>query len=80
MSGDDVLYVVDTSDLGIRDLVPLPSRLFQACPRGRPIGLPTTGRPWTHPYDTDDGERFLIGCREEPAGQFLVLLDWVLPE
>ena len=80
MSGDDVLYVVDTSDLGIRDLVPLPSRLFQSCPRGRPTGRPTTGRPWEHPYDTDDGERFLIGCREEPAGQFLVLLDWVLPE
>ncbi len=29
---------------------------------------------------TLDGERFLISCREEPAGQFIVLLNWVLPE
>ena len=80
MSGDDVVYAVDTTDLGAKGSVSLPSRLFQACPEGRPIQLATAGTPYATPYDTRDGERFLISCRAEPAGQFIVLLNWVLPE
>ena len=76
MSGDDVVYAVDTTDLGIQGSVSLPSRLFQACPDARPIRLATGGTPYATPYDTNDGERFLISCREEPAGQFVVLLNW----
>ena len=80
MSGDDVLYAVDTANLGGREPVTLPSRLFQVCPDGRPINLATAGTPYASPYDTLDGEQFLISCREEPVSQFLVMLDWVLPQ
>ena len=76
MSGDDVLYAVDTADLGRREPVTLPSRLFQVCPDGRPVSHATGGVPYSPPYDTRDGEQFLVSCREEPVGQFLVMLDW----
>ena len=77
MSGDDVLYAVDTANLGGREPVTLPSRLFQVCPDGRPINLATAGTPYASPYDTLDGEQFLISCLEEAVGQFRVMLDWL---
>ena len=80
MSRDDNLYAVDTANLGGQDSVPLPTRLFQACPIGRPFALPAVGTPYNSTYDAQDGERFLVSCREERPGQFLVLLNWVLPE
>ena len=79
MAGDDVLYAVDTTDLGGQTSVSLPTRLFHACPDGRPITLATGGTPFQPPYHTLDGERFLISCRERPVGEFLLLLDWLLP-
>ena len=77
MSEDSGMYVVDTAGLGGQESVPLPTRLFQVCPNGTPVSLPAVGAPYSSPYHTLDGERFLVGCREEPVGQFLVLLDWV---
>ncbi len=80
LSADDVLYAVDATNLGAQASVPLPSRLFQACPGGRPMNLAATGQPYQGPYDTYDGERFLVSCRQEPVGEFLVLLDWAFSE
>ena len=77
MSEDHVLYAVDTANLGQREPVTLPSRLFQVCPDGTPLRRATAGQPYAFPYDTLDGEQFLISCREEPVDQFLVMLDWV---
>ncbi len=79
MSFDGVVYAVDTVDLGRLQPIPLPSRIFQACPEGRPIGQ-ATAVPRVPPYDSVDGERFLISCRSEPTAEFLVLLNWQLPE
>ena len=75
---EDVLYAVDTADLGGQASVSLPSRLFQACPDGslaRLAGL----SPLLAFYHTLDGERFLISCQRE-VSQFVVLLDWMVPE
>ena len=80
MSGDDVLYAVDTANLGGREPVTLPSRLFQVCPDGSPFRRATVGAPYTPAYHTIDGEQFLISCFKEPVDQFLVMLDWVFPQ
>ena len=74
---EDVLYAVDTADLGGQASVSLPSRLFQACPDGR-VGGSASILPNIAPYHTLDGERFLISCRQE-VSQFVVLLDWMFP-
>ena len=75
---EDVLYAVDTADLGGQASVSLPSRLFQACPDGRPMGFASV-LPNVASYHTLDGERFLISCQQE-VSQFVVLLDWMFPE
>jgi Tol biopolymer transport system component len=78
MTADFTLYVVDTTTLGTSDTVPLPSRLFRACPGTIPISPPTGGNAFGYNYDTQDGKRFLVNCAVEPAGRFVVLLDWPL--
>ena len=75
---EDVLYAVDTADLGGQASVSLPSRLFQACPDGRARGSASI-LPNIAPYHTLDGERFLISCQRE-VSQFVVLLDWMFPQ
>ena len=80
MSEDGGMYVVDTAGLGGQESVSLPIRLFQVCPNTTPITLPAVGQPYNTPYDTLDGQRFLISCRDTAAGQFRVLLDWAPPE
>ena len=75
---EDVLYAVDTADLGGQASVSLPSRLFQACPDGRVMSSASILLNVAS-YHTLDGERFLISCRQE-VSQFVVLLDWMFPE
>ena len=75
---EDVLYAVDTADLGGQASVSLPSRLFQACPDGRVMSFASI-LPNAAYYHTLDGERFLISCQQE-VSQFVVLLDWMFPE
>ena len=75
---EDVLYAVDTADLGGQASVSLPSRLFQACPDGRVMGSASL-LPNVASYHTLDGERFLVSCQQE-VSQFVVLLDWMFPE
>lgn len=78
MSRENFLYAVETAGLGSAGSVLSPRRLFKACPDGRPTTPAAVGAPWLPPYDTRDGERFLISCL--PAlGQFEVLLDWAWP-
>ena len=80
MSEDGGMYVVDTAGLGGQESVSLPIRLFQVCPNTTPIARPAVGAPWNAPYDTLDGQQFVIACRDAAADQFRVLLDWALPE
>ena len=80
MSEDGGMHVVDTAGLGGQESVSLPTRLFQVCPNTTPIVVPAVGSPFNTPYDTLDGQRFLISCRDAAADQFRVLLDWTLPE
>jgi hypothetical protein len=41
-----------------------------------PLDRPGRGAWWTHPFDTLDGQRFLITRGARPPGEFQVLLDW----
>ncbi|MEX2263597.1 MAG: protein kinase [Bryobacteraceae bacterium] len=76
MSGDLDLYAVSTGDLGRPGAVPAPSRLFRVCPETAPQGLPLRNQPYNYHYDTRDGRRFVIRCRAEPPGRFVVLMNW----
>ena len=79
MSRDFNLYMVSTKNLGQSTTVPLPSRLFQACPDTAPVGAPGRGALFDYAFDTNDGQRFLINCRVQPQGTYRVLLNSLTP-
>ena len=78
MSGDYTLYAVSTTALGGSAPMPLPSRLFRACPGTLPTSPPMSGSTFGYNYDTHDGKQFLVNCAVEPPGRFVVLLNWPL--
>ena len=79
MSRDFNLYAVSTKNLGASTTVPLPSRLFQACPGTAPVNPPARGSVFGYAYDTYDGQRFLINCRVQPGGTYRVLINSLMP-
>jgi hypothetical protein len=76
MSGDFRIQAVNTSTLHGPAAVPPPMALFKACPGTVPNGIPGRGEPFNQPYDTLDGQRFVLHCRAEPPGKFVVLVNW----
>ena len=78
MSGDFTLYAVNTTELGRSTAMPLPSRLFRACPGTLPLSSPMRGEMFGYNYDTHDGKQFLVNCAVERPGRFVVLLNWPL--
>jgi dipeptidyl aminopeptidase/acylaminoacyl peptidase len=78
MSGDYSLYAASTTALGGSAPMPLPSRLFRACPGTLPTSTPMGGSMFGYNYDTHDGKQFLVNCAVEPPGRFVVLLNWPL--
>ncbi len=72
---DGSIFAVDTRNLGQTDTLPTPVRLFRACAQTEPPNLETLGSP----FDTRDGQRFLVTCRLEPPGRFTVLMNWTFP-
>ena len=78
MSSDYSLYAVSTTGLGGSAPMPLPSRLFRACPGTLPAWTPMVGSPFGYNFDTHDGKQFLVNCAVEPPGRFVVLLNWPL--
>ena len=75
---DISVYAVDMRDLKrSRGLLPA-VRLFRACPdTSTPSAL--SGAPWNYFYDTIDGQRFLVNCREQRPGRLGVVLNWTMP-
>jgi Tol biopolymer transport system component len=76
LSPDYGLNAVDMRELGRSSGVPQPMRLFQACRGTGPAAIAGTGNTYLYPFDTHDGQRFLIDCRVQPPGQYRVLLHW----
>jgi serine/threonine protein kinase len=72
MAPDGAINAVDTRDLGREETLPPPVQLFPTCPEARP-------QRDSPPFDTRDGERFLVNCLVEPPGRFTVLTNWTLP-
>ena len=68
------LYAVSTRNLGQSTTIPLPSRLFRACPATAPA-IPGGGSVYGYVFDTHDGQRFLVSCRVEPQGRYRVLVN-----
>jgi hypothetical protein len=79
MTGDSSIYAADIRGLGRTAAIPLPVRLFQACPGTGAVGPPLAGIPYTYAFDTHDGKKFLVVCRAEPNGRFTVLTNWRFP-
>ena len=79
MSADSAIYAADTRGLGRADTVPPPVRLFQACGAAGAMAPPLSGQPYNYAFDTNDGKKFLVVCRAEPAGRFTVLMNAKLP-
>jgi hypothetical protein len=75
MSGDSAINSVDTRNLGRSGTMPAPVRLFQACPGTSPHLAPLTYQSYSYPYDTHDGQTFLVNCRTHPSGRYVVLLN-----
>jgi hypothetical protein len=78
MSDDRIIYAVNTKDLGRASAPPLPARLFAACAGKGLTSPPGAGVSYDNPFDTHDGQRFLVNCTVEPPGKFLVLMNWPL--
>jgi serine/threonine protein kinase len=77
MTRDFTVNAVSTMDLGRSNQAPVASRLFQACPGTAPVDAPMTGQAFGYAFDTRDGQRFLVNCRVEPVGKYLVLMNWL---
>jgi Tol biopolymer transport system component len=75
MSPDSAINSVDLANLRSTSTVPAPVKLFRACPQTVPFGAVGTNAPYLYPFDTRDGNRFVINCRVSAPGQFVVLLD-----
>jgi Tol biopolymer transport system component len=77
MTPDSVIHAVDVRTLGQAGATPAASRLFEACPETNPANRALAGASYNTPFDTHDGQRFLVTCRVQPAGRYLVLLNWL---
>ena len=75
MTADSGINSVDTRNLGRSGTTPVPVRLFQACPGTSPHLAPLTNQSYGYPYDTHDGQTFLVNCRTRPSGRYVVLLN-----
>ena len=75
MTADSGINSVDTRNLGRPGATPAPFRLFQACPDTSPHVAPLTNQSYGYPYDTHDGQKFLVNCRTRPSGRYVVVLN-----
>jgi len=75
MTADSGINAVDTRNLGRSGSPPAPVRLFQACPDTSPHLAPLTNQSYGYPYDTHDGQKFLVNCRTHKSGSYVVLLN-----
>jgi Tol biopolymer transport system component len=75
MSPEFDIEAVSIRNLGRSDETPTPVRLFKACPQTAPVDPPMTGQTFGWPFDTRDGQKFLVNCRVQPAGRYVVLLN-----
>jgi Tol biopolymer transport system component len=76
MTANSDIVAVDTRGLGRSRTVPRPSRVFHPCEGARVQSLPLTGASYNPPYDTLDGQRFLVACQSEARAKVTVLLNW----
>ena len=79
MKADSSIYSVDTRNLDHSDVTPAPLRLFKACPDTGPYLPPLTRQSYGYAFDTHDGQKFLVNCRAQQAGRYVVLLNALSP-
>jgi serine/threonine protein kinase len=79
MTADFSIYSVNARNLGRADATPPPVRLFKACPGTAPYLPPLTAQSYSFAFDTRDGQKFLVNCRAQQAGRYVVLLNALSP-
>jgi Tol biopolymer transport system component len=67
------IFAVDMRNLGRTKTLSTPVPLFRVCPGTQPLHD-------SPPFDTRDGQQFLVNCLVEPPGQFTVLMNWTFPK
>jgi serine/threonine protein kinase len=80
MSDDATIHAVSTAGLRIGGPVARPQVLFRPCPGSAPQSPPMSAAFWGNPYDTLDGKRFIVDCTLRPPREFVVLMNWPLPQ
>ena len=81
MTRDSVIHVVDVRTLGQIGTTPVSSRLFEACPDTNPASRAQTGASFNPPFDTRDGQRFLVNTVSDgpAAAPIILVLNWKPP-
>jgi serine/threonine-protein kinase len=80
MSEDATIHAVPTGTLRVDGPVPRPQALFRPCPGSAPQSPPMSGQFWGNPYDTLDGNRFIVNCSIPPSREYVVLMNWPLAQ
>ena len=80
MSEDATIHSVAMTGLRIGGPVPRPHALFRPCPGSAPQALPMAAQFWGNPYDTRDGQRFIVDCTARPSREYVVLMNWPLAQ
>jgi Tol biopolymer transport system component len=75
VSGDLTMWSVNTRDLG-RAPLSEPVRLFRLCESSSGSTVPLRLASFINPYDTLDGNRFLVNCTIQPPNHFTILMNW----
>jgi serine/threonine protein kinase/Tol biopolymer transport system component len=80
MSEDATIHAVATRGLRMGGPAPRPHALFRPCPGSAPQAPPMSANFWGNPYDTSDGNRFIVDCIVRPSREFVVLMNWPLAQ
>ena len=70
MSEDATIHAVPTGALRIDGVAPRPQVLFRPCPESTPQSPPMAAQFWGNPFDTRDGNRFIVNCALPPSREY----------
>jgi hypothetical protein len=77
-SSDGHIHAANVGNLSRARAAPVSMRLFRPCADTAILNPRMLFEPWSYQYDTRDGQRFVVNCRAESPGRFIVLMDWAV--
>ncbi|HZO57642.1 MAG TPA: hypothetical protein VFB63_33330, partial [Bryobacteraceae bacterium] len=80
MTADGSIHAASTQNLGSRQTVTPPVKLFRPCSETGLRANPLVHQPYMWIYDVSPDGRFLFNCMSQPAGRFVVWMNWRLAD